>query len=53
MEADHHVKLKDETKRIKAVQERDQHKFQDSLKQKKKEVRLRSIRIHPSTCACV
>uniref|UniRef100_A0A8C4H3S0 non-specific serine/threonine protein kinase n=1 Tax=Dicentrarchus labrax TaxID=13489 RepID=A0A8C4H3S0_DICLA len=37
MEADHNVKLKDETKRIKSEQERDYHKFQDQLKQKKKE----------------
>lgn len=39
MEADHNVKLRDETKRIKAQQERDHHKFQDQLKHKKKEVR--------------
>ncbi|KAM9846781.1 serine/threonine-protein kinase 10 isoform 2-T2 [Aulostomus maculatus] len=39
MEADHHVRLKDETKRIKAEQERDYHKFQEQLKQKKKEVK--------------
>lgn len=40
MEADHNIKLKDETKRIKAEQERDHHRFQDQMKQKKKEVRL-------------
>ncbi|XP_051255882.1 LOW QUALITY PROTEIN: serine/threonine-protein kinase 10 [Dicentrarchus labrax] len=39
MEADHNVKLKDETKRIKSEQERDYHKFQDQLKQKKKETK--------------
>ncbi|XP_074467178.1 serine/threonine-protein kinase 10 [Sebastes fasciatus] len=39
MEGDHHVKLKDETKRIKVEQERDLHKFQDQLKHKKKEVK--------------
>ncbi|KAM6983213.1 serine/threonine-protein kinase 10 [Tautogolabrus adspersus] len=39
MEADHNVKLKDETKRIKAEQEREYHKFQDQLKHKKKEVK--------------
>ncbi|XP_074528696.1 serine/threonine-protein kinase 10 [Halichoeres trimaculatus] len=39
MEADHNVKLKDETKRIKADQEREHHKFQDQLKNKKKEVK--------------
>ncbi|XP_030602377.1 serine/threonine-protein kinase 10 [Archocentrus centrarchus] len=39
MEEDHKVKLKEETKRIKAEQERDYHKFQDQLKQKKKEVK--------------
>lgn len=41
MEANHNVKLKEETKRIKSEQERDYHKFQDQLKQKKKEVCLR------------
>lgn len=40
METDHHVKLKEETKRIKAEQERAQHKFQDQLKHTKKEVIL-------------
>ncbi|XP_059207978.1 serine/threonine-protein kinase 10 [Centropristis striata] len=39
MEADHHVKLKEETKRIKAEQERDYHRFQDLMKYKKKEVK--------------
>ncbi|XP_062288945.1 serine/threonine-protein kinase 10 [Scomber scombrus] len=39
MEADHNVKLRDETKRIKVQQERDHHKFQDQLKHKKKEVK--------------
>ncbi|XP_041808252.1 serine/threonine-protein kinase 10 [Chelmon rostratus] len=39
MEADHNVKLKDETKRIKAEQERDYHRFQDQIKHKKKEVK--------------
>lgn len=38
MEADHNIKLKDETKRIKAEQERNYHKFQDQMKHKKKEV---------------
>uniref|UniRef100_A0A671XFM9 non-specific serine/threonine protein kinase n=1 Tax=Sparus aurata TaxID=8175 RepID=A0A671XFM9_SPAAU len=38
METDHNIKLKDETKRIKSEQERDHHRFQDQLKQKKKEV---------------
>uniref|UniRef100_A0AAQ5X1H3 non-specific serine/threonine protein kinase n=1 Tax=Amphiprion ocellaris TaxID=80972 RepID=A0AAQ5X1H3_AMPOC len=37
METDHNFKLKDETKHIKAVQERDYRKFQDQLKHKKKE----------------
>uniref|UniRef100_A0A3Q3AG73 non-specific serine/threonine protein kinase n=1 Tax=Kryptolebias marmoratus TaxID=37003 RepID=A0A3Q3AG73_KRYMA len=39
MEADHNVKLKEETKRIKAEQERDYHKFLEQLKQKKKEMK--------------
>uniref|UniRef100_A0AAQ5ZS17 non-specific serine/threonine protein kinase n=1 Tax=Amphiprion ocellaris TaxID=80972 RepID=A0AAQ5ZS17_AMPOC len=39
METDHNFKLKDETKHIKAVQERDYRKFQDQLKHKKKEVK--------------
>uniref|UniRef100_A0A8D0ASK1 non-specific serine/threonine protein kinase n=1 Tax=Sander lucioperca TaxID=283035 RepID=A0A8D0ASK1_SANLU len=37
MEGDHHVKLKEETKRIKAEQERDYSRFQDQIKHKKKE----------------
>ncbi|KAM9728900.1 serine/threonine-protein kinase 10 [Menidia menidia] len=39
METDHNVKLRDETKRIKAEQEREYRKFQDQIKQKKKEVK--------------
>ncbi|XP_033955009.1 serine/threonine-protein kinase 10 [Pseudochaenichthys georgianus] len=39
MEGDHHVKLKEETKRIKCEQERDLHRFQDQIKHKKKEVK--------------
>ncbi|KAI4813922.1 hypothetical protein KUCAC02_003143 [Chaenocephalus aceratus] len=39
MEGDHHVKLKEETKRIKFEQERDLHRFQDQIKHKKKEVK--------------
>ncbi|XP_069573926.1 serine/threonine-protein kinase 10 [Brachyistius frenatus] len=39
MEGDHNVKLKEETKRIKAEQERDHYRFQDQLKHKKKEVK--------------
>ncbi|KAM9348327.1 serine/threonine-protein kinase 10 [Symphorus nematophorus] len=39
METDHNVKLKEETKRIKAEQERDYHRFQEQLKHKKKEVK--------------
>lgn len=45
MESDHNVKLKDETRRIKAEQERDLHRFQDQLKHKKKEVRRWSVRV--------
>ncbi len=45
MEADHSVKLKDETKRIKSEQERELHKFQDQIKHKKKEVRLKPVRL--------
>lgn len=41
MEADHNIKLREETRRIKAEQERDLHRFQDQMKHKKKEVRLR------------
>lgn len=39
METDHSVKLKEETKRIKTEQDREYHKFQEQLKQKKKEVK--------------
>ncbi|KAJ0003933.1 hypothetical protein NQD34_010147 [Periophthalmus magnuspinnatus] len=39
MEADHQVKLKDETRRIKADQEKALHKFQDQMKLRKKEVK--------------
>lgn len=39
MEENHSVKLKDETKRIKAEQEHNYHKFQDQLKHRKKEVK--------------
>uniref|UniRef100_A0A8D3EFD9 non-specific serine/threonine protein kinase n=1 Tax=Scophthalmus maximus TaxID=52904 RepID=A0A8D3EFD9_SCOMX len=38
-ETDHCDKLKEETRRIKAEQERDYHKFQDQIKHKKKEVK--------------
>lgn len=48
MEADHNVKHKEETKRIKAQQERDYHKFLDQLKHKKKEVHLRQC-VHEIT----
>uniref|UniRef100_A0A672GNU7 non-specific serine/threonine protein kinase n=1 Tax=Salarias fasciatus TaxID=181472 RepID=A0A672GNU7_SALFA len=44
MESDHNIKLKDETKRIKSEQEREFHRFQELLKNKKKEV-------HPKQCA--
>lgn len=43
MEGDHHVKLKEQTKLIKAEQERAHHKFQDQIKHKKKEVILMTI----------
>uniref|UniRef100_A0A3Q4GXN9 non-specific serine/threonine protein kinase n=1 Tax=Neolamprologus brichardi TaxID=32507 RepID=A0A3Q4GXN9_NEOBR len=39
MEEEHKVKLKEETRRIKAEQERDYHKFLDQVKLKKKEVK--------------
>uniref|UniRef100_A0A3Q3NH41 non-specific serine/threonine protein kinase n=1 Tax=Mastacembelus armatus TaxID=205130 RepID=A0A3Q3NH41_9TELE len=39
MEADHNIKLKEETRRIKAEQDREYHKFLDQLKNKKKEVK--------------
>lgn len=38
METDHQSKLKDETKRIKAEQQREYQRFQDQLKHLKKEV---------------
>lgn len=41
MESDHNVKLKEETRRIKAEQEREYHKFLEQLKHKKKEVHLK------------
>uniref|UniRef100_A0A8C7W4R4 non-specific serine/threonine protein kinase n=1 Tax=Oncorhynchus mykiss TaxID=8022 RepID=A0A8C7W4R4_ONCMY len=37
METDHTVRLRDETKRIRAEQERDYNKFQEQMKHKKKE----------------
>jgi len=40
MEVEHNVKLKEETKRIKTEQEREHRRFQDQLKQRKKEVLL-------------
>uniref|UniRef100_A0AAQ4RBP4 non-specific serine/threonine protein kinase n=1 Tax=Gasterosteus aculeatus aculeatus TaxID=481459 RepID=A0AAQ4RBP4_GASAC len=43
MESDHHIKLKEETRRIKAEQERALQKFQEGLKQKKKEVHGRIV----------
>ncbi|XP_054610006.1 serine/threonine-protein kinase 10 [Dunckerocampus dactyliophorus] len=39
MEADHNIKLKEETKRIKAEQQREYQRFQEQLKQKKKELK--------------
>ncbi|XP_054907266.1 serine/threonine-protein kinase 10 [Poeciliopsis prolifica] len=39
METEHSAKLKEETKRIKAEQDREYHKFMDQIKQKKKEVK--------------
>ncbi|XP_056140523.1 serine/threonine-protein kinase 10 [Lampris incognitus] len=39
MEADHNVKHRDESRRIRAEQERDYHKFQDQMKHRKKEVK--------------
>uniref|UniRef100_A0AAR2KMT9 non-specific serine/threonine protein kinase n=1 Tax=Pygocentrus nattereri TaxID=42514 RepID=A0AAR2KMT9_PYGNA len=38
MEVDHAVRLREETKRIRAEQERAYHKFQEQMKQRKKEV---------------
>lgn len=40
MELDHAVRLRDETKRIRAEQEREYHKFQEMMKRRKKEVKL-------------
>uniref|UniRef100_A0A8C3G5P6 non-specific serine/threonine protein kinase n=1 Tax=Cyclopterus lumpus TaxID=8103 RepID=A0A8C3G5P6_CYCLU len=40
MESDHHVKLKEETRRIKVEQERDRHRFHDQMKLKKKEAKI-------------
>lgn len=40
MEQDHALHRRDEAKRIRADQERDLVKFQELLKQKKKEVKL-------------
>ncbi|KAM9332531.1 serine/threonine-protein kinase 10 [Pholidichthys leucotaenia] len=39
MEEDHKLKLKEETKRIKAMQEREHHRFLEGVKQQKKEVK--------------
>ncbi|KAG5284316.1 hypothetical protein AALO_G00025380 [Alosa alosa] len=39
MEADHAIRLRDETKRMRSEQERALHKFQDQMKQRKKEVK--------------
>ncbi|XP_034033895.1 LOW QUALITY PROTEIN: serine/threonine-protein kinase 10 [Thalassophryne amazonica] len=39
METDHQIKLKEETKRIKAQQERNYEKFQDQQKRHKKEIK--------------
>ncbi|XP_015205067.1 serine/threonine-protein kinase 10 isoform X2 [Lepisosteus oculatus] len=39
MEQDHALRLRDETKRIRSEQEREYSKFQEQLKQKKKEVK--------------
>uniref|UniRef100_A0A8C7IFA8 non-specific serine/threonine protein kinase n=1 Tax=Oncorhynchus kisutch TaxID=8019 RepID=A0A8C7IFA8_ONCKI len=46
METDHTVRLRDETKHIRAEQERDYTKFQEQMKHKKKEVRK-------YVCVCV
>ena len=51
METDHTVRLRDETKRIRAEQERDYNKFQEQMKHKKKEVRGGSERKY--ACVCV
>lgn len=52
METDHNIKLKDETKRIKSEQERDHHRFQDQLKQKKKEVCCGSETVYSPCVLC-
>ncbi|XP_063751722.1 serine/threonine-protein kinase 10 isoform X1 [Eleginops maclovinus] len=39
MEGDHHVKLKEETRRIKLEQERNLSRFQDQMRNRKKEVK--------------
>ncbi|KAL2094799.1 hypothetical protein ACEWY4_009518 [Coilia grayii] len=39
MEGDHATRLRDETKRMRAEQDRAYHRFQDQMKQKKKEVK--------------
>ena len=49
METDHNVKLKDESKRIKSEQERDLRKFQDQIKNKKKEVQMTVMCVKLST----
>lgn len=43
MESDHAVKLKEETKRIKAEQEREYQRFQEMVKHHKKEVCTKSL----------
>jgi len=48
MESDHHVKLKDETRRIRGEQEREHHRFHELIKQKKREVRTGGGRSGPS-----
>lgn len=58
MEEEHKVKLKEETRRIKAEQERDYHKFLDQVKLKKKEVKcvcvhLSKISSNQFTYSCV
>ncbi|XP_008177758.2 serine/threonine-protein kinase 10 isoform X2 [Chrysemys picta bellii] len=40
MEQDHSIRRREEAKRIRAEQERDYNKFQEQLKQKKKEVKI-------------
>ncbi|KAK7925818.1 hypothetical protein WMY93_008128 [Mugilogobius chulae] len=49
MEADHQVKLKEETKRIKSEQEKAFHKFQDQQKLRKKEVKQTIDRLPRNT----